>query len=110
MGIYRSITTNKPLGILNENNQAQRLLAGGLLLSDGYVDESLVPHLGIYSKGDINTPGTVISDKFSSSKLNGSQIINAGNADQLYIGNSTVDSVYHESGNNHIFTLSLIHI
>jgi len=104
MGIYRAITTNKPLGILNENNQAQRLLAGGLLLSDGYVDESLVPHLGIYSKGDINTPGTVISDKFSSSKLNGSQIINASNADQLYIGNPIVDTVYHESGNNHIFT------
>ncbi|WP_294213005.1 hypothetical protein [uncultured Chryseobacterium sp.] len=104
MGIYRAVTTNKPLGILDENNQAQRLLAGGLLLSDGYIDESLVPHLGIYSKGDINTPGKVISDKFSSSKLNGSQIINASNSDQLYIGNPVVDTVYHESGNNHIFT------
>ncbi|MDQ1098412.1 MULTISPECIES: pyocin knob domain-containing protein [Chryseobacterium] len=104
MGLYRAVTTNKPFGVLDDNSQTQKLLAGGLLLSDAYVDESLIPHLGIYSKGDIYTPGQVISDKFSSSKLNGSQIINAGSADQLYIGNPVVDTVYHESGNNHIFT------
>lgn len=39
-----------------------------------------------------------------SDTLNGNQIVNAGNQNQLYFGNPTVDTVYHESGNNHIFS------
>ncbi|WP_294299309.1 hypothetical protein [uncultured Chryseobacterium sp.] len=39
-----------------------------------------------------------------SDTLNGNQIVNAGNQNQLYFGNPVVDTVYHESGNNHIFS------
>lgn len=40
-----------------DENSAKRLLTGGLLVSDAYVEAAKIPELGIYSKGHIQTSG-----------------------------------------------------
>ncbi|WP_294204989.1 hypothetical protein, partial [uncultured Chryseobacterium sp.] len=63
-----------------------------------WVNKNYLPFTGGALSGDLALK------VLKSDALNGSQIINASNADQLYIGNPVVDAVYHESGNNHFFT------
>ncbi|WP_151957389.1 phage tail-collar fiber domain-containing protein [Acinetobacter guillouiae] len=40
-----------------DENSAKRLLTGGLLVSDAYIEAEKIPELGIYSKGHIQTAG-----------------------------------------------------
>ncbi|WP_294231920.1 pyocin knob domain-containing protein [uncultured Chryseobacterium sp.] len=64
----------------------------------GWVENQYLPFTGGSLSGDLSLK------VLKSDVLDGSQIINAGNKNQLYFGNPTVDTVYHESGNNHIFS------
>ncbi|QQV02751.1 MULTISPECIES: hypothetical protein [Chryseobacterium] len=53
-GIYWALDSNRDLGVLN-GQQAQRLLTGGLLVSNAYSDAQFIPTNGIYSRGNIST-------------------------------------------------------
>lgn len=59
------------------------------------------PDTKVNKSGDTMT-GALNLMNLNSPVLNGSQIIHAGNADELYFGNPTVASVYFESGNSNL--------
>ncbi|MDQ1160171.1 hypothetical protein QE422_000539 [Chryseobacterium sp. SORGH_AS 447] len=63
-----------------------------------WVDKNYLPFTGGSLSGDLALK------ILKSDVLDGNQIVNAGNQNQLYFGNTSVDTVYHESGNNHIFS------
>ncbi|MFW1971699.1 phage tail protein [Acinetobacter bereziniae] len=47
-----------------DEQRAKRLLSGGLLTSDNYLDASKIPNFGLYAKGHIYTSSDVCSDTF----------------------------------------------
>jgi len=53
-GAYIGVNSLNPFAFLNAGS-AQSIYVGGLLVSDGYADSSLIPGNGIYSKGQIAT-------------------------------------------------------
>jgi hypothetical protein len=53
-GTFNALKTNKPLGILTDTDQGQKILSGGIYTGDDYSEQNKVPNLGIYSKGLIN--------------------------------------------------------
>ena len=55
-----NITTSSDLSILNGAN-AQRVLTGGVLVSNSYADATNIPTNGVYSKGNISTPAQFVS-------------------------------------------------
>lgn len=56
IGPYQAISSPTDIGLLDLSHQyAQRLLTGGILASDIYSDNTLIPSNGIYSKGTIAT-------------------------------------------------------
>ncbi|WP_426474625.1 hypothetical protein [Chryseobacterium balustinum] len=64
------------------------------------VDQSQLS--GYVNKSGDTMTGTLNLKNLNSPTLNGSQIIHAGNADELYFGNPSVASVYFESGNSNL--------
>ena len=55
-----NITTSSDLRVVN-GSAAQRVLTGGLLVSNSYTDATNIPANGIYSKGNISTPAQFVS-------------------------------------------------
>ncbi|GEN75321.1 pyocin knob domain-containing protein [Chryseobacterium hagamense] len=102
-GIYNGIKSDKPFAFLTEGDTQQKILTGGVLVSDIYADNQYIPNNGIYSKGDISTGGIFYGKKFTSLLLSGGQVFNAENADTLYMGNPSVAAFYLESDNNNLF-------
>ncbi len=92
---------NEDLWIATENNQkARRVLTGGVLVSDGYIDASKVPLNGIYSKGKILTEETITinmpHDARAFKKL--IQAETTTDSGYLAVGNNGPDQGYVELG------------
>lgn len=101
-GIYWGLRSNRDVGVLTPDNQAQRMLTGGLLASYSYDHASLVPGNGAYIHGVVKTGSHFEGVGMYSPILNGSQVFNTSNT-QIYFGNPSVSQVYLESGNDDLF-------
>lgn len=52
-----ALKADVPFNFYTSSNAAQRIYTGGVLSSDTYVDSTLIPANGIYSKGHVKTAG-----------------------------------------------------
>lgn len=82
-GGFTGFGSNAPFSFLTLGNAAARIYTGGILVSDSYADNTAIPSNGIYSKGNINTSGTVTSNGF---------IKSGGTAAQFLKADGSVDS------------------
>lgn len=101
-GIYWGMRSNRDIGVLTPDNQAQRILTGGLLVSYAYDHSSLIPGNGAYIHGVVKTGSHFEGVGLYSPILSGSQVFNTNNS-QIYFGNPSVSQVYFESGNDDLF-------
>jgi len=100
-GSYWSLESDRDVALLN-NNQAQRILTGGLLVSGSYSHSNLVPNQGAYINGIIKTGTHFEGVGFYNNGLAGAQIINS-NSNTLYIGNPAIPTLYIESADSEIY-------
>lgn len=85
-GTFNALKTNKPLGILTDTDQGQKILSGGLYTGDDYSEQNKVPNLGIYSKGLINGSKGIVK---TTSSGHGSNNIRTNPTNFSFWGNPT---------------------
>jgi len=99
---YTGINAVTPFSVLN-NGYAQKIYAGGLLISDAYQDEGSVPSNGIYSKSHIITGANFYGKGLYSPNVSGGQIINANSGSDVYFGNPNIPQIWIESADSNIY-------
>ncbi|HEX7871201.1 MAG TPA: hypothetical protein VF455_13915, partial [Chryseobacterium sp.] len=93
---YKGVNASTPFSFLNEG-ESQEAYMGGLLVSNAFQDEGLIPANGIYSKGNVISGANFTGRGLYSPVLDGGQVIYAGHTDTLYFGNPSVAAFYLES-------------
>ena len=102
VGANGGVSSINSFPIYNGSN-AQKILTGGILASEIFTDESKIPTNGIYSKGHILTGGRIYTQNaIYSTELSGEQML-LGSGNILYVGNSSVQNYYLETGNTDIY-------
>ncbi|WP_295211593.1 pyocin knob domain-containing protein [uncultured Chryseobacterium sp.] len=90
---YWAMDSDKDVAVLNGSN-AQRLLSGGILASDGYTDSQHIPAYGIHAKGSIQSDEGFVNRYYKVNQRN--KIWNFG--DSTAWGLSYFQGSYHSLG------------
>lgn len=86
------------LWFTSENEQkGRRVLTGGVLASDTYSEASLVPNLGIYAKGAIQSRAAIYADKFYGYTGTATYV---GNLDGKLLNPRLINGVAFDASNN----------